>query len=163
VATFYAASPASSNRMNSTLQGLITLLIQSVPTIVFFIVLTYYLKYIFFRPIQQVLDERRRATEGIRELAERANAVADQELSEFERALHQARHEIYKNNDELRKQWSEEQIAALEKARAEAAEKLASARRLIDEEFRQAEGELQTVVEPLSDEIVHSLLRRRAA
>jgi len=149
--------------MNSTLQGLITLLIQSVPTIVFFIVLTYYLKYIFFRPIQQVLDERRRATEGIRELAERANAVADQELSEFERALHQARHEIYKNNDELRKQWSEEQIVALEKARAEAAEKLASARRLIDEEFRQAEGELQTVVEPLSDEIVHSLLRRRAA
>ncbi|HEY1214144.1 MAG TPA: ATP synthase F0 subunit B [Bryobacteraceae bacterium] len=149
--------------MNSTLQGLITLLIQSVPTIVFFIVLTYYLKYIFFRPIQQVLDERRRATEGIRELAERANAVADQELSEFERALHQARHEIYKNNDELRKQWSEEQIAALEKARAEAAEKLASARRLIDEEFRQAEGELQTVVEPLSEEIVHSLLRRRAA
>ena len=149
--------------MNSTLQGLITLLIQSVPTIVFFIVLTYYLKYIFFRPIQQVLDERRRATEGIRELAERANAVADQELSEFERALHQARHEIYKNNDELRKQWSEEQIAALEKARTEAAEKLASARRLIDEEFRQAEGELQTVVEPLSEEIVHSLLRRRAA
>ena len=149
--------------MNSTLQGLITLLIQSVPTIVFFIVLTYYLKYIFFRPIQQILDERRRATEGIRELAERANAAADQELSEFERALHQARHEIYKNNDELRKQWSEEQIAALEKARAEAAEKLASARRLIDEEFRQAESELQTVVEPLSEEIVHSLLRRRAA
>jgi F-type H+-transporting ATPase subunit b len=149
--------------MNSTLQGLITLLIQSVPTIVFFIVLTYYLKYIFFRPIQQILDERRRTTEGIRELAERAHAVADQELSEFERALHQARHEIYKNNDELRKQWSEEQITALEKARAEAAEKLASARRLIDEEFRQAEGELQTVVEPLSEEIVHSLLRRRAA
>ncbi|HSU30080.1 MAG TPA: ATP synthase F0 subunit B [Bryobacteraceae bacterium] len=149
--------------MNSTLQGLITLLIQSVPTIVFFIVLTYYLKYIFFRPIQRILDERRRATEGIRELAEKANAVADQELSEFERALHQARHEIYKNNDELRKQWSEEQMVALEKARAEAAEKLASARRLIDEEFRQAEGELQTVVEPLSEEIVHSLLRRRAA
>jgi F-type H+-transporting ATPase subunit b len=149
--------------MNSTLQGLITLLIQSVPTIVFFIVLTYYLKYIFFRPIRQILDERRRATEGIRELAEKANALADQELSEFERALHQARHEIYKNNDELRKRWSEEQVAALERARAEAAEKLASARRLINEEMRQAEGELQAVVEPLSEEIVHSLLRRRAA
>lgn len=149
--------------MNSTLQGLINLLIQSVPTIVFFIVLTYYLKYIFFRPIQQILAERRRATEGIRELAEKANAVADQELSEFERALHQARHEIYKNNDALRQRWSEEQMAALEKARAEAAEKLAGARQLIDEEMRQAESELQTVVEPLSEEIVHSLLRRRAA
>lgn len=149
--------------MNSTLQGLINLLIQSVPTIVFFIVLTYYLKYIFFRPIQQILDERRRATEGIRELAEKANAVADQELSEFERALHQARHEIYKNNDALRQRWSEEQMAALEKARAEAAEKLTGARQVIDEEMRQAESELQTVVEPLSEEIVHSLLRRRAA
>jgi F0F1-type ATP synthase membrane subunit b/b' len=149
--------------MNSTLQGLITLIIQSVPTIVFFIVLTYYLKYIFFRPIQQILDERRRATEGIRELAEKANAAADQELSEFERALQQARHEIYKSNEDLRKRWSEEQMAAIEQARAEAAKKLASARQLIDEELRQAEGELHAVVEPLSEEIVHSLLRRRAA
>jgi F-type H+-transporting ATPase subunit b len=149
--------------MNSTLQGLITLLIQSVPTIVFFIVVTYYLKYIFFRPIQQIMDERRRATEGIRELAEKANAAADQELSAFERALQQARQEIYKNNDELRTRWSEEQMASIEQARAEAAKRLASARQLIDQELRQAEGELHAVVEPLSEEIVHSLLRRSAA
>ncbi len=149
--------------MNSTLQGLLNLLIESVPTIVFFIVLTYYLKHVFFRPMRAVLDERRKATEGVRHLAEQANEAADQQASEFDRSLQQARNEIYKNNDELRKQWSGEQMAALEQARQEAAQKLTAARQLIEEELQQAESELSTTVEPLSEQIVESLLRRRAA
>jgi F-type H+-transporting ATPase subunit b len=149
--------------MSATLQALVDLLIRSVPTIIFFIVLTYYLKYMFFRPLQKVLDERRRATEGVRELAGEANEAADRQLSEFEQALQRARAEIYKNNDELRRQWNEEQLSLLDKARAEAAEKLEAAKQLIDEELKQAEAELSDTIEPLSQEIVQTLLRRRAA
>jgi F-type H+-transporting ATPase subunit b len=149
--------------MNSTLQGLSNLFIESVPTIVFFIVLNFYLKRVFFRPMRAILDERRKATEGVRELARLANEAAKEQMSEFERALQQARNEIHKNNDAVRRQWAEEQLATLEQARAEAAKKLASARQLIDEELRQAESELNAMVEPLSNEIVQSLLRRRAA
>lgn len=149
--------------MSSTLQALVDLLIRSVPTIIFFIVLTYYLKCVFFRPLQKVLDERRKATEGVRELAGQTNEAADKQLSEFDRAIKSARAEIYRNNDETRKQWSEEQLRALDKARAEADQKLAAAKSLIEEELKQAEAELSAAVEPLSEEIVQTLLRRRAA
>ena len=149
--------------MSSTLQALVDLLIRSVPTIIFFIVLTYYLKYVFFRPLQKVLDERRKATEGVRELADEANEAADKQLSDFDRAIQRARAEIYKNNDEMRKQWSEEQLKTFDQARAEAEQKLDAAKRLIDEELKQAEIELDATVEPLSEEIVQTLLRRRAA
>ncbi len=149
--------------MSSTLQALVDLLIRSVPTIIFFIVLTYYLKYVFFKPLQKVLDERRKSTEGVRELANQANEAADQQLSEFDQAIQRARAEIYKNNDEMRKQWGEQQLRAFDQARAEAEQKLIAAKRLIDEELRQAEAELDATVEPLSEEIVQSLLRRRAA
>jgi len=149
--------------MSSTLQALVDLLIRSVPTIIFFIVLTYYLKYVFFRPLQRILDERRKATEGVRELADQANEAADKQFSEFDRAIQRARAEIYKNNDEMRKQWSEEQLAAFERARTEADQRLAAAKRLIEEELRRAESELGATIEPLSEEIVQTLLRRRAA
>jgi F0F1-type ATP synthase membrane subunit b/b' len=117
----------------------------------------------FFRPLQKVLDERRRATEGVRELAGQANEAADRQLSAFEQALQRARAEIYKNNGNLRKAWAEEQLVLLDKARAEAAEKLEAAKQLIDEELRQAEAELNVTIAPLSEEIVQTLLRRRAA
>jgi F-type H+-transporting ATPase subunit b len=149
--------------MSSTLQALVDLLIRSVPTIIFFIVLTYYLKYMFFRPLQKVLDERRKATEGVRGLASEANEAADRQLSEFEQALKRARNEIYKYNDDLRRQWNEEQLVLLDQARAEAAEKLKAAKQLINEELEQAEAELSASIEPLSEEIVQTLLRRRAA
>lgn len=149
--------------MSSTLQDLADLLIRSVPTIVFFIVLTYYLKYIFFRPLQRVLDERRRATEGVRELANQANEAADQQLADFDRAIQQARAEIYKNNEEMRKQWAQEQQETFKRARAEAEQQLESAKRLIESELTQAEAELNAAVEPLSEEIIQTLLQRRAA
>lgn len=149
--------------MSATLQALVDLLIRSVPTIIFFIVLTYYLKYVFFRPLQRILDERRKATEGVRELADQANEAADKQLSEFDQAIQRARAEIYKNNDKMRQQWAEEQLKAFEKARAEADQRLAAAKRLIEEELRQAESELGATIEPLSEEIVQALLRRRAA
>ena len=149
--------------MSSTLQALADLLIRSVPTIIFFIVLTYYLKYMFFRPLQKVLDERRKATEGVRGLASEANEAADRQLSEFEQALQRARTEIYKYNDDLRRQWNEEQLVLLDQARAEAAEKLKAAKQLINEELKQADAELSASIEPLSEEIIQMLLRRRAA
>ena len=58
--------------MDSTLKALGDLLVQAVPTIVFFIILTVYLKYVFFKPLAKILEQRREATEGVRELARRA-------------------------------------------------------------------------------------------
>ena len=106
--------------MESTLHDLTNLLIQAIPTVVFFLFLTFYLKQVYFRPLAKILDERHRATEGVRELSQRAFEAADQKSSEFERALQLARAEINQENEALRQKWAQEQMETVAKARAEA-------------------------------------------
>ena len=55
--------------MEATLKDLGNLLVEAIPTIVFFILLTVYLKHVFFKPMAKILEERRKATEGVRDLA----------------------------------------------------------------------------------------------
>jgi len=149
--------------MDSTLQALVALLEKSIPTIVFFILLTVYLKKVFFQPMAKILEERRRQTEGVRELAQRAFEAADKKKSEFERALDLARAEIHQENEALRRQWAEEQAQIVERVRAEAGEQIERAKREIAAEVETAKGQLDAQVERLSGQIVESLTRRRAA
>jgi F-type H+-transporting ATPase subunit b len=149
--------------MEATLKALADLLLEAVPTIIFFIFLTWYLKRVFFKPLAAILEERRKATEGVRELARRAMEAADQKESEFERALQLARGEIYQEHEKLRQQWSEEQAEAIAKARAEVDQQIEEAKRQISVEADRAQAELDAKVEELSENIVNSLLARRAA
>lgn len=149
--------------MDSTLKALGDLLVQAVPTIVFFIILTAYLKYVFFKPLAKILEQRREATEGVRELARRAFEAADRKNSEFEHALQIARSQLHQEHEALRRQWSDEQAEIVAKARAEADQKIQAARQQIALEVERAEAELEAKVARLSDQIVQSLTTRRAA
>jgi F-type H+-transporting ATPase subunit b len=149
--------------MESTLKSLADLLIQAVPTVLFFIFMTIYLNVVLFRPLARVMAERRKATEGARELAQQAFEAADRRESEFEHALHLARNQIYQENEALRRQWAEEQGRDLDQARAEAEKAIDEARSSIEEDTRQAQLQLDQSVQELSSRIVESLLRRRAA
>ena len=149
--------------MEATLKALADLLLEAVPTIAFFLFLVWYLKRVFFRPISAILEERRKATEGMRELAQRAFEAADKKHSEFERALQIARGEMYQEHEKLRRQWSDEQAEAIAKARAHVDQQIEEARRQIAGEAERAQTELDTRVEGLSENIVDSLLSRRAA
>ncbi len=149
--------------MDSTLHDLARLLLQSIPTVIFFLFLTFYLKQVYFKPLAQVLDERRKATEGVRELSQRAFDAADQKASEFERALQMARAEINGENEALRQRWAREQMEAVAHARPEAEGRVARAKAYIGDEITRTQGELEANIQPLSEQIVQSLLRRRAA
>ncbi|MGI8961335.1 MAG: ATP synthase F0 subunit B [Bryobacteraceae bacterium] len=149
--------------MEATLQGLADLLLKAVPTIVFFALLTVYLKHAFFKPLARILDERKRATEGVRQLAEQAFAAADQKTSEFQRALQLARAEIEQEHEVLRRRWTDEQVETIRGARAEADQQILEAKHQIADEVQRAQAELNATVESLSDRIVSSVLRRRAA
>jgi F-type H+-transporting ATPase subunit b len=149
--------------MEETLQALGDLLLKAVPTIIFFALLTIYLQYVFFKPLAKILEERKRATEGVRELAQRAFAAAKQKTSEFERALQMARAELEQEHEALRRRWTDQQVEAIQKARAEADQDIQRAKRLIAEEVERAQAELSASVDALSDRIVNALLRRRAA
>jgi F-type H+-transporting ATPase subunit b len=149
--------------MDETLHALSDLLVKAIPTVIFFILLTTYLKYMFFRPLESILDERKKATEGVRELAQRAFEAAEKKHSEFEHALQLARAEIHQEHEALRRKWAEEQVQAIAKARAEADNQIAQAKREIAREVEKAQADLNARVEWLSSQIVSSLLRRRAA
>jgi F-type H+-transporting ATPase subunit b len=150
-------------RMDSTLQDLVGLLVKSIPTIVFFILLAFYLKRVFFEPMARILEERRKQTEGVRDLAQRAFEAADKRTSEFERALELARAQINQENEAMRRQWAEEQAQTIARARAEAGRQIEEAKRQIAREVETAKTQLDASVERLSSQIVESLGRRRAA
>ncbi|HTU43780.1 MAG TPA: hypothetical protein VMF91_01870 [Bryobacteraceae bacterium] len=149
--------------MDATLHALVGLLIKSIPTILFFVLLTLYLKRVYFRPIAKILDERKKATEGVREIARRAFEAADKKTSEFEHALQIARAELHQEHEALRQKWAQEQAEAIAQARAEADQHIEEARRQIAQEAERAQAELDTRVDQLSEQILNSLLRRRAA
>ena len=149
--------------MDATLHALADLLIRAVPTVLFFILLTSYLKAVLFRPLGNILEERRKATEGVRELAQRAFEAADKKNGEFEYALQLARNELHQKHEAKRREWSEEQARRIAGARAEAERQTADARRQIAEEVEKTQAEMNATVENLSEQIVSSLLRRRAA
>jgi F0F1-type ATP synthase membrane subunit b/b' len=149
--------------MQATLDALVGLLIKSIPTILFFILLTIYLKYVFFRPIASILEERKKATEGVREIARRAFEAADRKTSEFEHALQIARAELHHEHEALRQRWAQEQAEAIGRMRAEADRQIEEAKGQIEREMVAAESDLSTRIDDLAERIVHSLLRRRAA
>lgn len=149
--------------MDATLQALGDLLVKAIPTVLFFIGLTFYLKKVYFQPMARIFEERRKETEGVRELARRAFEAAEKRTSEFEHALQMARAELHQEHEALRRRWAEEQEQQIAQVRAEAARQIEEAKKQVAQEVERAQAELNAKVPVLSDQIVSSLLRRRAA
>jgi F-type H+-transporting ATPase subunit b len=149
--------------MEATLHALGELLLEAVPTILFFIFLNLFLKQVFFKPLGRILEERKKATEGVRALAQRAFESAGQKASDVVKALQLARQEINAENDKLRKQWLSEQSEALAHARADADRKLEAARQQIAAEIAHADSAMETQIDAIANAVLDSLTRRRAA
>jgi F-type H+-transporting ATPase subunit b len=149
--------------MEATLQALVALLIKAIPTIALFLFLVVYLNIVYFGPIARVLKARRDKTEVVKELAQKAFESAKEKTSEFERALQLARTEINQQNEQLRRQWAQEQSEALAQARDQAEAKIEAGRHAIAAEVEHAKAEMDMQVEALSTSIVEQLTGRRAA
>src|SRR3954471_5966980 len=106
--------------MDATLNALADLLLEAIPTAVLFLFLAYYLKKVYFVPVANILEERRKATEGVRELSQRAFEAGDKRNSEFETALQMARSDISQVNEALRREWEKEESEAIARAHSEA-------------------------------------------
>jgi F-type H+-transporting ATPase subunit b len=149
--------------MDPTLKALINLLLEAVPTIFLLIVLTIYLKQVFFKPLQAVLDKRRQETEGARELAEKALASAEHKASEFERLLTAAKLELYREQEAQRNRLLQDQAQAIAEARQQAEARINDARRDLAAEVEQATADLTEQAQTLSRQMISSIFGRRAA
>lgn len=149
--------------MEETLRALGGLILQAVPTFIIVWVLYTYLRYVYFRPMERVLDERYKATEGARRLAQESLEKATRKAAEYDAAIRVARAEIYREQEASRQQMRQEQAQAAAEARQRAAAMVQQATGQIEAELAAARSTLQSEAGSLADRIASRVLRRRTA
>ena len=149
--------------MEETLRQLGGILLRAVPTFILIVLLHFYLKFIFFKPLQQMLRQRYEATEGARKLAEQSLAKASEKAAEYEAALRAARAEIYKEMEQLRRQLQEDRAAGVQEARVRAEAAVAKAKAALALDVDDLRKKLEAESDELADRIAAKVLRGRAA
>src|ERR1035437_10711175 len=90
--------------MDATLLALGGILLKAVPTFLLVLLLNFYLKAVFFKPLEKVLRERYEATEGARKLAAESMERAAARTAEYEAAVRAARAEVYQAQEQIHTQ-----------------------------------------------------------
>jgi F-type H+-transporting ATPase subunit b len=149
--------------MGDTFHALGQILLNAVPTVLLLLLLYFYLKYMFFKPMEKVLHQRYEATEGSRKMAEEALERAAARTAEYETALRAARSEVYQSQEVLHQQLQERETAQLTAARqaTDAAVQEACAQLARDVEL--AKAALGRESDALAAQITETILRGSAA
>jgi F-type H+-transporting ATPase subunit b len=149
--------------MDDTLRALGGILLKAVPTFVLVVLLHFYLKKIFFQPMERILRRRYEATEGARKLAEQSLVRAAARTAEYEAAVRAARAEVYRAQEQLYKQLQESQAGQLTAARQSAEAAVREAKAQLAREVDEAKRSVARDSEMLAGEIAESILRGTAA
>jgi F-type H+-transporting ATPase subunit b len=149
--------------MQETLQALGGILLKAIPTVVLLIILHFYLKAVLFGPLDRVLKQRRELTEGARKIAEESLAAATRKADEYEAKLRDARAVVYKQQEEIRKRWLDEQAQQVAEARTRSESAVKAAREAITQDAAEARKSLQETSAAVADQIVAMVLGRKAA
>ena len=149
--------------MQETLNALGGILQKASITVVLLIILHFYLKAVLFGPLDRVMQKRRELTEGARKTAEDSLAAATRKADEYEAKLRDARAAVYKQQEEIRKRWLDEQAQQLAEARSRSEATVKTAREAITQDIAAARASLQDTSAAVADQIVATVLGKRAA
>jgi F-type H+-transporting ATPase subunit b len=149
--------------MEQTLQALAGILLKAVPTIVLVLLVHFYLKSMLFKPLEETLSQRDQLSAGARAEAAEALSRADQKVAEYQQTIENARADAYRELEEQRKQWLQEQQQLLQETRATLDAKIAAAKEEIAKESALARQQLIESTAQLADEIAAAVLRGRSA
>lgn len=147
--------------MEQTLGALVGILQKAVPTILLLILLHFYLKAMLFGPLAKVQKERDALTKGARKTAEESLASAERKTADYENKLREVRGEVYKEQEELRRQWLAEQTQQVDAARERSATAVRAAKEQLSREAADARNSLANTSGVLADQIASSILNRR--
>ena len=149
--------------MGDTLHALSGILLKAVPTVLILIFLHFYLKWIFYKPLEQARRKRYEATEGARRRAEESMERASAKTAEYEAALRTAKGAVYQAQESLHRELQEQQAAEMHAARQHADAGVQEAKAGLARDLEGAKATLARENEALADQIVESILRRSAA
>jgi F-type H+-transporting ATPase subunit b len=149
--------------MESTLHQLGEILLKAVPTFFLVVLLHFYLKFIFFKPLEKVLHERYLATEGARKVAQESVERAKAKTAEYEASIRAALTEIYQAQEKMYKDLQQKETEALTLARQRAEVVVRDAKAQLAADVAVAKAGLEEQSNQLADQIADSMLRRSAA
>jgi F-type H+-transporting ATPase subunit b len=136
----------------------------SVVWVIFFVLLlTAILNRLLYKPLLRVMAERQRAISSARELAERSATEARRASEEFDRKTGEARAELYKQMDEMRRTAMDERAAIMARTRAEAESEIAAASAKLQAEADEARRRLSADAESLGAAVAERILGRKAS
>ena len=145
--------------MDQTLHQLSRLLRESVPTIIFLVLLYWIYLILLHKPLMKVLDQRRGRTEGAMEKARADIAAAEARTSEYEQRLREARMAVFKAQEARQQQAAQTRAAAAAQARNGAQAQVKQARAAIEKDQAAAQTGLQAESGRLAEEIIRTVLR----
>jgi F-type H+-transporting ATPase subunit b len=145
--------------MDETLKQVGELLLGSIPTIIFMILLFGIYTALVHKPLVKVLTERRSRTEGAIEKARADIAAAEARTAEYEQRLREARMAVFKSQEAKRQQAMQVRAAAVAEARAKAQAQVAQARAAMEKDKVDAKAGLQAESGRLATEIIRSVLK----
>jgi len=148
--------------MEQTLEALSGILIKAIPTVLIILFLHFYLKYMLFAPLRRVLKERDQLTAGARKAAEASLGSAERKAQEYEAKLNDARAEVYKQQEETRKQWLADQAGQLAEVRDRVHAKVKEGRTQISADAEAAHQNLMETSGTLADQIADRILAGKA-
>ncbi len=149
--------------MDATLHALGGILLKAVPTFLLVAFLYFYLKSIFFKPLERVRHQRYEATEGLRKLAEQSFERASAKAAEYEAKLRAAKGEVYQAQEKLHRELHDQQAAQVLAARKDAEAAIQQAKDDLARDVEAAKAGLAHESELLANQITESILRRSVA
>jgi len=144
--------------MDETLRQIGGLLLGSIPTVIFFLLLYGLYTVLVHKPLARVLAERHARSQGAIEKARADVQTAEVRTAEYEQRLREARVALFKAQEARRAQASQGRAAAIAEARSKAQAQVEQARAVIENEKRVAKQSLESEAGRLASEIIRSVL-----
>jgi F-type H+-transporting ATPase subunit b len=134
------------------------LLLGSVPTIIFVILLFGIYTAVVHKPLTKVLAERHSRTEGAIEKARADIAQAEARTADYEQRLREARMTVFKSQEARRQQALQARAAAVAEARTRAQAQVEQARAAIEQDKVVAKTGLEAESGKLATAIIRTVL-----
>jgi F-type H+-transporting ATPase subunit b len=144
--------------MDETLRQIGELLLGSIPTIIFFVLLFGFYVVIVHKPLAKVLAQRRARTQGAIEKARADIATTEARTADYEKRLREARLALFKAQEARRARAAQARAEGVAEARKQAQARIEQARATIDADKKIAMSSLDAEVGRLAAEIIRTVL-----
>lgn len=144
--------------MDETLRQIGGLLLGSIPTVIFFLLLYGLYTVLVHKPLARVLAERHARTQGAIEKARADVQSAEARTAKYEQRLREARMALFKTQEARRAQAAQVRAAAVAEARKRAQGLVDQARAAIEKEKLAAKQSLEGEAGRLAAEIIRTVL-----